>query len=355
MLRVFALKHLGGEHMPKIVSLVPKFRFETSRVALPPTWEFCFLESVSDDEIIAACQGADCLLVLAVGVSINEWILANIPDIKLIQTIGAGYDSIDIMAAALQGIPVANAPGENTNSVAEYTIGVITALQRKILISDREIKAGNYGALRRSLLGNGVQEIGDSRLGLIGLGAIARQVSRIAKVLGASVSYFSAHQASAEIEKELDVEFKPLDMLLSTSDIVSIHVPLKEETRGLIGRRELALMPSGGLIINTARGEVVDQWGLAESLESGYLAGAAIDTLYPEPPGIDHPLCNLSPMARDRLLLTPHIAGATTSASKRMLNASLKNIERLLNGEELKHVVNDVSRRIRVENNITLS
>jgi phosphoglycerate dehydrogenase-like enzyme len=337
--------------MPKIVSLVPKFRFETSRITFPPSWEFCFLESVSDDEIIAACQGADCLLVLAVGVNINEHILANIPDIRLIQTIGTGYDSINIAVAALQGIPVANAPGQNTNSVAEYTMGIITALQRQILISDREIKAGNYGSLRRSLLENGLREIGDSRLGLIGLGAIARQVARIARVLGASVSYFGVSRASADIEKELGVEFKPLDVLLSTSDIVSIHVPLKEETRGLIGRRELALMPPDALIVNTARGEVVDQWGLADALESGHLAGAAIDTLYPEPPGIDHPLCNLSPMARDRLLLTPHIAGATANASKRMLNASFQNIERLLNDEELEHVVNGVSRRIKVIEN----
>jgi phosphoglycerate dehydrogenase-like enzyme len=337
----------GEECMPKIVSLVPKFRFETSEIVLPAGWEFCSLESVPDDEIITACQGADCLLVLAVGVNINERILTNIPDIGLIQTIGAGYDSINIEAAARQGIPVANAPGQNTNSVAEYTIGMITALQRQLLISDREIKAGNYGSLRSGLLKKGLQEMGGSRLGLIGLGAIARQVARIARVLGASVSYFGIRRAAAEIEEELGVEFKPLDVLLSTSDIVSIHVPLKEETRGLIGRRELNLMTPGGLIVNTARGEIVDQWGLADALESGHLAGAAIDTLYPEPPGIDHPLLNLSPMARDRLLLTPHIAGATAAASKRMLTTSLQNIERLLKGEALEHVVNGVPRRIK--------
>lgn len=332
--------------MPKIVSLVSKFRFETSNIPFPAGWEFCFLESPSDDEIIGACQGADCLLVLAVGVNINLGILANIPDVRLIQTIGAGYDSIDIAGAALQGIPVANAPGQNTNSVAEYTIGMITALQRKILISDREIKAGNYAGIRRSLLQKGVQEIGGSRLGLVGLGAIARQVARIAKVLGATVSYFGIRRASAEIEKELSVEFKPLDELLSTSDIVSIHVPLKEETRGLIGGRELALMPPESLIVNTARGEILDQWELANALESGHLAGAAIDTMYPEPPGIDHPFCNLSAMASDRLLLTSHLAGATLNASKRMLTASLQNIERLLNDKELEHVVNGVFRRI---------
>jgi len=334
--------------MSIIVSLVPKSRVETSKITLPADWRVRFLESASasDDEIIAVCQGADCLLVLSVGVDINARVLVNIPDIRLIQTIGVGFDSIDIVAAAQLGIPVANAPGQNTNSVAEYTIGIITALQRQICTSDREIKAGNYASLRHSLLGKGLQEIDGSCIGLVGLGAIARQVARIAGMLGASVSYYGIRRAPADLEIELGVEFKPLDVLLSTSDIVSIHVPLNEQTRGLIGRRELALMPPGGLIVNTARGEVLDQRGLADALESGHLAGAAIDTLFPEPPEADHPLLNLSLMARDRLLLTPHIAGATTNANKKMLTMSFKNIERLLNDEELQHVVNGIPRRI---------
>ena len=114
--------------MPIIVSLVPKSRFDTSKIIIPMDWEFRFLEMASDDEIIDACQGADCLLVLAVGVNINARILANIPDIRLIQTIGAGFDSIDTAVVAQLGIPVANAPGQNTNSVAEYTIGSMIAL-----------------------------------------------------------------------------------------------------------------------------------------------------------------------------------------------------------------------------------
>ena len=332
--------------MPIIVSLVPKSRFETSEVTPPTGWQFRFLELASDDEIIAACQGADCLLVLPVGADINARIVAHIPDIKLIQTIGAGFDCIDTATAAQLGIPVANAPGQNTNSVAEYTIGVITALQRKIIISDREIKTGNYAGLRHALLGKGLQEIDGSRIGLVGLGAIARQVARVARVLGATVSYYGIRRASVELETELGAEFKPLDVLLSTSDIVSIHVPLNEQTRGMIGRRELALMSAGSLIINTARGEVIDQRGLADALESGHLAGAAIDTLYPEPPQSDHPLLRLSLMAQERLLLTPHISGATANAFKRMLTASFKNMERLFNDEELQHVVNGVPRRI---------
>lgn len=339
----------GEKYMPIIVSLIPKSRFETSKISFPAGWQFRFLELASDDEIIVACQGADCLLVLAVGVDINAHILANIPDIKLIQTIGAGFDSIDTAVAAQRGIPVANAPGQNTNAVAEYTIGIMTALQRRIIISDRDVKAGNYASIRRSLLGEGLQEIDGSHIGLVGLGAIARQVARVAKILGATVSYYGVRRASAEIEKKLGVIFKPLDELLSTSDIISIHVPLNEQTRGLIGRRQLELMPQGSLIINTARGEVLDQRALAEALESEHLAGAAIDTLYPEPPDAHHPLLNLSLKARERLLLTPHIAGATARSSQRMLTASFKNIQRLLNNEELENVVNGVPRRMTID------
>lgn len=329
----------------KIVSLVLQERFETYEVKLPEIWGFHFLKTQDSDEIIAACKGADCLLVPGTGAVISAYILERIPTIKFIQSAATGFNCVDTSMAAQLGIPVANIPGTNLNAVAEFTIGMIMALQRQIVIADREVKAGNFSTLRNSMLSKGIRELSGSKLGLVGLGAIGRQVARLAVVFGVSVSYFDIFHQSSEVEHELNVTFLPLNELLALNDIISIHVPLNEQTQNIINYRELSLMPQGSLFVNVSRGELVDQAGLAMALESGHLAGAAIDTLYPEPPGPDHPLLTLSAAACDRLIMTPHIAGTTAGAFKRMLEAVLDNISRVARDEQPRNIVNGVTKR----------
>jgi phosphoglycerate dehydrogenase-like enzyme len=330
-----------------VVSLYPKFRFEVAGIAIPDELTFRFVSPGSDGELIAACKGADCLLTTSTATKISAQILENLPDIKLIQCTGAGFDHIDLAAATRLGIPVANAPGQNLVAVAELTIGFMIALQRQLLVADAEIKAGNFTACRANLVRKGVRQLSDSKIGLIGFGAIGRQVAKVAGMLGASISYYDVYRPSPEIEAELKVDYKALDDLLATSEIISTHVPLSDQTRNFIGSRELALMPTGSWLINTARGEVIDQAALAESLETGHLGGAAIDTVSPEPPGPNHPLLNLSPAASKRLLVTPHIAGATVGANKKMIRVGLDNMMRVLRGEPVLTIVNGISRRER--------
>ncbi|MEW6423861.1 MAG: NAD(P)-dependent oxidoreductase [Bacillota bacterium] len=185
-------------------------------------------------------------------------------------------------------------------------------------------------------------EIHESRLGIVGMGAIGRKVAQVAGILGAQVAYYDIVRAPENVETELRVTFKPFDQLLAESDIVSIHVPLSERTRKMIGKREFELMSPGAVFVNTARGEVVDQAALAEALEGGRLAGAAIDALSPEPPPADNPLLNLSPLARDRLVVTPHLGGVTLGFFRRMLRNALENMARVIAGEPPKNVVNGV-------------
>ena len=270
-------------------------------------------------------------------------VLADMASISLIQTTGAGFDQVDLEAARRQNLPVANVPGENAGAVAEFTIGLIIALQRQIVLTDREIKAGNYQEDRERLPARGLPEIRDTELGIVGLGESGRQVARLAKMLGARTSYFSHNRKSREVETQLGVEYKPWEQLLSTSEVISLHVPLNDRTRGLVGTRELSLMPPGSLIINTARGEVIDQTALAAKLEDGHLGGAAVDTVAPEPPPCNHPLLRLSPAARDRLIMTPHLAGVTSGSFTRMLRAALDNLQRIAGGGEPQNVVNGVS------------
>jgi phosphoglycerate dehydrogenase-like enzyme len=344
---------LRGVHnmlsLPKVVSLVPAERFIATNVSLPRGWEFKFLDKYNEDTIIQSCRDADFLLAKSgFSIKINRRIIENIPTIRLIQMDGVGFDTIDIKAATEHKLPVANNAGQNAGPVAELTIAMIVALQRQVFVSDRDIKNNNFNDIRGRLLTKGLAEIRDSKLGLVGFGAIGREVVKFANIMGAKVSYFDLFRAPKNIEDEFKVEYKKLDELLAWSDIISLHIPLTEQTLKIIGRREFGLMHEGALFINTARGEVVDQEALAEALEKGFLGGAAIDCISPEPPPPGHPLLSLSPAARDRLLLTPHLAGVTLGAFRRMLLNALDNMSRVAGGEEPRFVVNGiVSSRMR--------
>jgi Lactate dehydrogenase and related dehydrogenases len=332
--------------MAVAVSLFPKVRFEAAKIELPKKITFRFLEDFSQEAVIEACKGADCLLVPAAVIEVNACLLESLQHLKLIQCPGAGYDHVDIEIAARLGIPVANVPGQNITSVAELTVGLTIALQRQIVNCDYEIKKGNFRTFRDQLLGHGVSEIGGSRVGLIGLGAIGGHTAKLLRMLGASVSYYTRNRKSEEIEAELQVQYRALEELLATSDIISLHIPVTDETRGMIGCREFGLMPKGALLVNTARGEVVNQSDLAEYLENGHLGGAALDTLYPEPPEPDHPLLNLSEAASKKILLTAHVGGLTVGAFRRMMGIAFENMQRAIRGESIKHVVNGISRTV---------
>ena len=327
---------------PKVLSILPRERFENAEVSFAAELDFSFKHVTAEDDIIEACRGIDFLFVPAAFPPITAAVLGNIPSVRMIQSAGSGYDKVDTASAARCNIPVANSPGANITTVAEFTIAMIITLQRRMVTADREIKAGNYSPIREKLFTVGLKEISDLQLGLVGFGAIGRKVAQIAGLLGARVSYFDVLRPDRVVEEQLQVVYKDFDDLLRTSDAVSIHAPLTKQTCHLMDRRELRLMAPGSILINTARGEIVAPEALAAALEEEHLTGAAIDTLYPEPPPPDHPLLNLSKAARDRLLITPHIAGTTKSAFRRMLSQAIANIAAVAAGHAPKYVVNGI-------------
>jgi phosphoglycerate dehydrogenase-like enzyme len=335
-----------GVFMPTIVSLLTQDKFALANISIPEGYTIHFPSPLSDQTIINACKNSDCLFAPVSASSISAFVLANIPSIKLIQTMGVGFDHIDIPTSKRLGIPVANVPGANATSVAEHTIGSLIALQRRLVESDMQVKSGNYAPFRSTLLRKGLQEIFGCKIGLVGFGNIGRWVAKAALALGATVSYYAPHRLAPEVESQFPVEYKPLDILLSTSDVVSLHLPLNDQTRGLIGAKELDLMPPGSFLINTARGEILDQCALVAPLESGRLAGVALDTISPEPPTNDHPLLHLSEAASKRLLITPHTAGVTLGAYQRMIEAAMENMSRVIRGEPPVHIVNGIDKRL---------
>jgi D-3-phosphoglycerate dehydrogenase len=247
--------------------------------------------------------------------------------LKIIAKNGAGVDSVDLAAAARRGITVAVAAGANADAVAEHAVALMMALSRDLHRLDRKLRQGGWEGT--SWLG---RDFRGSVVGLVGYGSIGRSTARLAQSLGAQVVVFRAAGKEADgFELEAD-----LDKLLARVDILSLHCPLTETTRGLIGRRELALMKPHALLINTARGPIVDEAALVEALRAGQLGGAGLDTfaLEPLPPG--HPLLSL-----ENVILTPHVAGVTRNAALQVALTTAKNVVDAVAGRALPggHVV----------------
>lgn len=330
--------------MANVLSILPEKRFKESDVTIPPGLKILFKTVVNEEDIIDACMSMDVLFLPAGFPDITKHIIENIPSIQMIQSAGTGFDKVDIHAAAQNHIPVCNSPGQNVGTVAEFTIAQIINLMRNIIYSDCGIKAGNYSTVRETLFKSGIKEMSDIIIGILGLGAIGKAVAKLSGMLGSTIKYYDINRADKQVEEMLKAEYVPFEDLLSECDVVSIHLPLIESTKNLIGTRELEMMSPGSYLVNTARGQIIEPNALAQAIENGPLAGAAVDTIFPEPPLHDHPLLNLSKEARDRLVITPHIAGITKSSFRRLIEGALDNIVQVSKGNDPDHVVNGIEK-----------
>jgi D-3-phosphoglycerate dehydrogenase / 2-oxoglutarate reductase len=273
------------------------------------------------DAILRALAEAPTQAILMRGnPPIDAAIMDAAPELRVIAKHGAGIDSVDLDAAAKRGIRVMVAADANAPAVAEHTLALMFTLGRDIAALAARTRGGAWD--REGFCG---REISGRRLGLVGFGRIARLVAAKALALGMDVTALPHRPGS--IDTTLVHEAESLDALLAASDIVSLHVPLTRDTERMIGRHELALMRPGALLVNTARGALIDEAALAEALASGHLGGAALDTLIQEPPPSDHPL-----LSAPRVIVTPHIASATGAALIRMGVVAAQNIVAVLEG-----------------------
>ena len=295
------------------------------RSCLPDGFTLC---ARGADEAPSAIVGeADFILVATTPLTAE--VIAAAPRLKLIQHQGVGYDNVDVLAAARAGVPVALTPEGTSSPVAEHVILLILSLYRNLLIANRTLRQGQW--LQWELRSRSYDLLG-KRLGIVGLGRIGREVAQRARAFECYLLYYDVVRAPAEVEAELGVTFTPLDDLLAQSDIVTLHVPRTEGTRGMIGATELARMQPTALLINTARGGLVDEAALYDALTSGQLAGAGLDVFAVEPPGPDHPLLQL-----DNVVATPHIAAGTRDALAAKMRAAFANMQRVAQGETPRH------------------
>ena len=256
--------------------------------------------------------------------------------VRLIAQPSTGYDHIDIAACRSKGIPVSNVGGANVVSVAEHTLALVLMLLKRLDYAHQKILGGVWA--QEELL-NVATEVNGKTWGIIGLGRIGREVAKRAQMLGAKVIYTDIARLGNSEEEKLGVEFYPLQRLLSEADIVSIHVPLTEKTRRMLGEKEFRLMKSYAVFVNVSRGELVDEAALAKAVGQGWIGGAGIDVFSTEPVTAENPLVQA---AKDgaNLVLTPHIAGATNDARLRIIQVTVENVSRVLIGEPPLNVVN---------------
>lgn len=252
-------------------------------------------------------------------------LIGHCHQLKVISLHGIGVDQVDVKAATEAGIYVTNVPGGNAQSVAELTVGIMLALFRQIPRADLLVRQGQWEAART--VG---RELCGKRMGLVGYGSIAERVARLAHAFGMEVAFYSRSQKESAWARQL-----PLEELFGTSHVVSLHIPLNHETRGMINRRLLSLLRKDAVLINTARGGVVVQEDLLQALQEGWFAGAALDVFEHEPLSPGSPFLTLP-----NVVLTPHMGGSSRECLTRLSTAAGEDLRLVLTGGRPRYGVN---------------
>ncbi|OYT58128.1 3-phosphoglycerate dehydrogenase [Euryarchaeota archaeon ex4484_178] len=268
-------------------------------------FEVVDLTSIPKEELVKYVGDLDALIVRS-ATKVRKEMIDAAKNLKVIGRAGVGLDNIDVEYAKSKGIKVINTPGATSISVAELTIGLILAVMRKIAYADRETRAGNWPKKKCK----GIEMYGKT-LGIIGIGRIGKEVAKRAKAFGMKVLYYDVYRPDEATERELGVEYRDLDTLISESDVITLHIPLLPETKHLINAERIAKMKDGAIIINAARGGIVDEEALYEALKSGKLYGAALD-VYENEPLKESKLFEL-----DNVVLTPHIGAQAKEGQTR--------------------------------------
>jgi glyoxylate reductase len=273
--------------------------------------------------------GVEALAV--VSETVDERALVLLPDLRLVANYGAGYDGIDVEACKSRGVAVTNTPGVLDAATADLAFGLILATRRRIVEADALVRSGKWesGWAEGQMLGD---DVSGATLGIVGLGRIGREVARRALAFDMRVLYTQRHRRDPADERSLGVEYRTLDALLPEAEIVTLHVPLTEETHDLLDAEKLRLMRDGACLVNTARGQIVDEAALVEALLEGRIC-AGLDVF------VHEPAVAVELLGLPNVVLTPHIGSATTKTREAMTRVLVDNILAAAAGRALPHPV----------------
>ncbi|MBI3970584.1 MAG: D-glycerate dehydrogenase [Chloroflexi bacterium] len=289
-------------------------------------------EAAPREALMEALKEADAVFALPPTDRLDSAAMAQAPHLRVISGFGVGYDYVDVAEATRRGILVCNTPGTLTETTADQTWALLLAAARHVARADRYVRSGAWQGYDPMLLLGA--DVHGATLGIVGLGTIGSAVARRASGFGMRVRY-TGRTRRPEAEVALEAEYRSLDDLLRESDFVTINCALTPETRGLIGARELALMKPTAILVNTARGAIVDQRALADALQNGRIAAAGVDVFEQEPISPDDPL-----LSCETAVLAPHLGSATYATRARMARVAAENIVAALQGKRPKHLVN---------------
>lgn len=296
---------------------------QTIKNGLPSDWRIEIANAHDPADVKRVLGQADVLFIMGKGMSAA--MLEQAPRLKFIQKLGAGVDNIDAQACQARGIVLAKLQGGNAVPVAEHTLLMTLATLRRLPQLDRETRRGEWVRERARTVS---RQLSEKTVGIVGFGAIGKAYAQLLTGFGAKVIYYDLVQAPDEVCARLNATFVELDTLLATADIISLHVPLTELTRHMIAARELGLMQKHAVLINCARGGVVDEAALTEALEQQTIHGAGIDVFHNEPTHASNPL-----FALDNCVVTPHTAGGTVDNFENVVRKAVENVKRLDQGQ----------------------
>ena len=314
---------------PKIVFVTQFPDAATAAAEMAPSgFELCIVAAKSA-EYRAAMADAEYLVGYVDGL-VNGELFQTGPNLKLVQLLSAGYDQADLSAAKAAGVPVCNNGGANSVAVSEHAILLALAVSRQLIRQHTNVTAGNW----RGNSTPRVHELRNRTMGIVGLGTIGKKTARLAQAFGMNVIYYDIARLPEDREDALNVRFRLLKELLREADVVSLHTPLNASTRHLIGAEELALMKPSAILVNTARGPVVDEAALYTALTDGTIWAAGLDVFDQEPPPADNPLFTL-----DNVVLTAHLAGPTFESQTARVRNAFDNVQRAARGETALWIV----------------
>ena len=283
------------------------------------------------DEQKAMVADADFLLVY--GARLHDDVLRAAENARLVQLLAAGYDSMNLPLMAALEVPCANNGGANSWAVADHALLLMLALYKQLMPVEPATREGRWNA---PITGSNTFEMADKLVGVLGIGNIGRQVARRVQGFDAQVQYYDPYPLDEERERELQVRRVSLDELFRTSDIVTCHAPLTPQTRHIVNAERIAMMKPTAVLINTARGPVVDEAALIEALQNGVIAGAGLDVFEQEPVDPDNPLLRMN-----NVVVTPHMAGTTWNTWFRRAQFGYENMQRVWNGEAPQAIARD--------------
>ncbi len=328
----------------KVLIFGPKARYDAYLPSfvqtLPLEPVFCQLDQ---SPLQAAEENPDAEILFADPiVEVTEDLLDKLPRLRLIQSEGVAYNRFDLEAARARGIPVCNNKGCNAASVAEHTVMLMLMALRHGITGHQAVREGRQIQMKEAVMASRAPELGEQSVGLIGLGDIGQATAWLLQPFGCTLHYYSAHRRPPETEAALGVSYQPLEELAATNTILSLHCAVTPETTHIIHAGLLSCVQPGTLLVNTARGQLVDNQAVRQALLDGRLGGIAFDTFDPEPTSAAHPLVALPPEIQDRAVYSPHLGGNTGGSFQRAHTNMWRNAQHILAGERPLHIVNNL-------------